>query len=81
MLGAVLVMLGGVAPAAADPGPAAPAVDGAAAGGAVIVVLKDQHADITLKAEGAQRTATTQSDQRSIVSDITPTAAPMSRSW
>ena len=47
MLGAVLVMLGGVAPAVADPSPAAPAVDGAAAGGAVIVVLKDQHADIT----------------------------------
>jgi hypothetical protein len=45
-------------------------VDGAAAGGAVIVVLKDRHADITLKAEGAQRTATTRSDQRSIVSDI-----------
>ena len=63
-------MLGGVVPAAADPGPAAPAVDGAAAGGAVIVVLKDQHTDITLKAQGTQRTATTKSDQRSIVSDI-----------
>jgi hypothetical protein len=70
-LGAALVMLGGVVPAVADPGPgAAPAVDSAAAGGAVIVVLKNQHADITLKAQGAQRTATTRSDQQSIVSDI-----------
>jgi hypothetical protein len=63
-------MLAAAAPAAADPGPTAPAVDGAADGGAVIVVLKDQHPNIALKAQGAQRTATTRSDQRSIVSDI-----------
>jgi hypothetical protein len=70
-LGALAVMLGGPTPAGADPGPAAaPAVDGAAAGGAVIVVLKEQHSDIMLKAQGAQRTATTRSDQQSIVSDI-----------
>jgi hypothetical protein len=70
VLGAGLVLSAGVTPAVADPGAAAPAVDGAATGGPVIVVLKDQHADITLKAQGAQRTATTRSDQKSVVSDI-----------
>ncbi|HEY3749198.1 MAG TPA: protease inhibitor I9 family protein, partial [Pseudonocardiaceae bacterium] len=48
----------------------APAVDDAAAGGPVIVVLKDQHASTKLKAQGLQRTAMTRSDQKSIVSDI-----------
>ncbi|HEX5404147.1 MAG TPA: S8 family serine peptidase [Pseudonocardiaceae bacterium] len=46
----------------------APAVDGAASGGPVIVVLKDQHANMSLR--GAARTAMTRSDQSSIVSDI-----------
>ncbi|GIH18628.1 S8 family serine peptidase [Rugosimonospora africana] len=70
-LGAALVLFGTTAPAGADPGPsAAPALDGADAGGAVIVVLKNQHTDITLKEHGAQRTATTRSEQSSIVSDI-----------
>jgi hypothetical protein len=48
----------------------APAVDGAASGGAVIVVLKDQHADLKLKAQGTQRSATTRTDQQAIVSDM-----------
>jgi hypothetical protein len=48
----------------------APAVDGAASGGAVIVVLKDQHADLKLRAQGAARTTTTRSDQQAIVSEI-----------
>ncbi len=56
----------GSASAAAE----APAVYGADAGGAVIVVLKDQHPALRLKAEGAQRTAATRSDQSSIVADI-----------
>ncbi|WP_329459061.1 S8 family peptidase [Streptomyces sp. NBC_01497] len=50
--------------------PLAPAVDGAGAGGPVIVILADQHANLTLKAQGASRTSATRSDQRSIVSDI-----------
>lgn len=69
-LGISLVLLAGVAPAAADPGPVAPALDGAADGGAVIIVLKNQHPDINLKAQGAQRTTATRSDQRSLVSGI-----------
>ncbi|GAA5187335.1 hypothetical protein GCM10023322_35460 [Rugosimonospora acidiphila] len=69
-LGAALPVLGLVAPAAAQPSPMAPAVNGAASGGAVIVVLKDQHANLPLKTSGAQRTATTRADQQSIVSDI-----------
>ncbi len=46
----------------------APAVNGAASGGAVIVVLKDQHATVPLKT--TQRTTDTRSDQQSIVSDM-----------
>jgi Subtilase family/Peptidase inhibitor I9 len=69
-LGAALVMMGDGSASAATPGSMAPAVDNAAAGGPVIVVLKDQHASMKLKAQGAQRTATTRSDQQSIVSDI-----------
>jgi hypothetical protein len=48
----------------------APAVDGAASGGAVIVVMKNQHANVTLTAPDAARTAVTRSDQDSIVSDM-----------
>jgi hypothetical protein len=71
-LGAMLVVLGdGSATAAPAPAAMAPAVDGAASGGAVIVVLKDQHTNLTLRAQGAQRTTTTRSDQQSIVSDMT----------
>jgi hypothetical protein len=72
-LGALLVLLGaGATPATAATGAGtlAPAVDGAASGGAVIVVLADQHADMKLRAQGAARTTTTRSDQRSIVADI-----------
>jgi subtilase family protein len=66
-VGAALAVLGdGPASAAA----VAPAVDGAASGGAVIVVLADQHAAVPLKAQGALRTTDTRSDQQSIVSDM-----------
>lgn len=52
------------------PVPHAPAMYGADAGGPVIVVLADQHANLKLKAQGAARTSATRSDQRSIVADI-----------
>jgi hypothetical protein len=61
---------GGAFAAPAPPAPLAPALYGADAGGPVIVVLADQHADLKLKAQGAARTSATRSDQRSIVSDI-----------
>ncbi|HEX3784953.1 MAG TPA: S8 family serine peptidase [Pseudonocardiaceae bacterium] len=73
-LAAAVAMLGdGSAPAlAVTTTPAmAPAIDGAASGGAVIVVLKNQHDNLNLKAQGAQRTSVTHADQQSIVSDIT----------
>ncbi|HEX4703579.1 MAG TPA: S8 family serine peptidase [Pseudonocardiaceae bacterium] len=69
-LGVGLVTLGNGSAVAAGPGSMAPAVDGAASGGAVIVVLKDQHGNLALKAQGTQRTMRTRSDQHSIVSDI-----------
>ncbi|WP_051950962.1 S8 family serine peptidase [Actinacidiphila yeochonensis] len=56
--------------ATSAPSSLAPATEGTDAGGAVIVVLADQHADLTLKAHGAARTTATRSDQSSIVSDI-----------
>jgi hypothetical protein len=48
----------------------APAPDGAAAGGKVIIILKDQHTDLKLKAQGAARRTATRADQASIVSSI-----------
>ena len=68
-LGAAFVLLGnGVAPAAAAT-PAAPVVGGADSG-PVIVVLKNQHDDLRLNAQGGLRTRTTRSDQSAIVADI-----------
>ena len=61
---------GGAFAAPPPPAPLAPAMYGADAGGPVIVVLADQHANLKLKAQGAARTSATRSDQRSIVSDI-----------
>jgi hypothetical protein len=55
----------------ASAAPLAPATYGADAGGPVIVVLADQHANLKLKAQGTARTSATRSDQKSIVSDIT----------
>jgi hypothetical protein len=51
----------------------APAPDGAANGGAVIVVLKAQHANLRLRARGAARVAATKSDQRPIIAAIKAT--------
>ncbi|HEY2579328.1 MAG TPA: S8 family serine peptidase [Streptosporangiaceae bacterium] len=61
-------------PAAAAPGgrtTVAPVLGRAASGGAVIVVLTDQHANFSLRTQAAQRTAAARADQRSIVSGIT----------
>jgi hypothetical protein len=60
-------------PAAAVSGsgtPVAPVLGGAGAGGAVIVVLQDQHANLNLRAQAEQRTAAAHADQRPIVSSI-----------
>jgi Subtilase family len=48
----------------------APVLGRAASGGAVIVVLKDRHANLNLRTQAAQRTAAAHADQRSIVSSI-----------
>ncbi|SEG68719.1 Subtilase family protein [Actinacidiphila yanglinensis] len=61
---------GGASAAPVTSAPLAPAVYGADAGGAVIVVLADQHTGLALKAQGTARTSATRSDQRSIVSAI-----------
>jgi hypothetical protein len=62
---------GGAQPAVTQAAvPPAAAVDGAASGGPVIVELKDQHANLKLRAQGTARRSATRSDQASIVSDI-----------
>ena len=60
----------GVGSAGASAAPLAPATSGADAGGPVIVVLANQHANLNLKVQGAARTKATRSDQSSIVSEI-----------
>ena len=72
---AALAVLGGtgLAPAlaqAAGPAPLAAAPDGAAGGGAVIVVLKSQHAGLNLRTQASTLKADALSDQASIVSSI-----------
>jgi len=57
------------APAATSPA-IAPAVGGAAAGGHVIVILKNQFKTLTLRAHGAARTAATRSSQNPVVASI-----------
>lgn len=62
-----------LAGASAAPGggtPAAPVLGRATSGGAVIVVLKDQHTSLNLRTQAARRTAAAHADQRSIVSSI-----------
>ncbi len=59
--------------AAASPGgaaPVAPVAGAAASGGSVIVVLKDQHANLNLRSEAARRAAAAEADQAPIVSSI-----------
>jgi hypothetical protein len=50
--------------------PAATVAGRAASGGAVIVVLRKQHASLNLRTQATQRTAAAHADQRSIVSSI-----------
>jgi hypothetical protein len=57
-------------PVLSTPGPLAPAPDGAAKGGPVIVVLKSQHPGLSLRTEGSTLRADALSDQASIVSSI-----------
>ncbi len=60
--------LPGLASAATGPARLAPALAGAATGGAVIVVLRDQHAGLSLRA--ARRRAQARADQAGIVASI-----------
>jgi hypothetical protein len=60
----------GTAVSDAPPPSTAPAPDGAAAGGNVIIILKNQHDDLKLKAQGAARRAATKADQAPIVASI-----------
>ncbi|HTI21030.1 MAG TPA: S8 family serine peptidase [Kutzneria sp.] len=66
-MSAALALLG---TGAAQAAPLAPAVDGAADGGRVIVVLGNQHSELKLRAQSSQRTTTTRDDQQSVVADI-----------
>jgi hypothetical protein len=65
---------GGVANAASSsrPTPATlvPALGSAAAGGAVIVELRDEHANLNLRTQGAARAAAAFADQKAVVADI-----------
>jgi hypothetical protein len=51
-------------------GPSAPAVDGAANGGAVIVVLKAQHTDMNMRTQAAALRSATAADQAPVVAAI-----------
>ncbi|HEY1620474.1 MAG TPA: S8 family serine peptidase, partial [Streptosporangiaceae bacterium] len=59
-----------VASAAAAPVRLAPALDGAAKGGAVIVVMKDQNAGLSMRAQGTMLRAADRASQASVVSSI-----------
>src|SRR6201996_1544966 len=61
----------GVSGAAGTPASLAPATDGAANGGAVIVVLKAQQAGMNLRTQASQRRAAARSSQAPVTSDIT----------
>ncbi|HEY3713702.1 MAG TPA: S8 family serine peptidase [Jatrophihabitantaceae bacterium] len=54
----------------AAPVPSAPVVGAAQDGGAVIVWLKDQHADLNLRTQSRQRIDAAHEDQNSLVADI-----------
>ena len=51
-------------------GPSAPAVDGAANGGAVIVVLRVQHTDMNMRTQAAALRSATAADQAPVVAAI-----------
>jgi Subtilase family len=56
--------------AATAPASLAPALDGTAAGGSVIVILKDQYATLKLRTRSAARVTATRSAQRPVVASI-----------
>jgi len=56
--------------AAAAPSPTAPALAGAAKGGAVIVVLKNQHPGLNMRIQASQLRADSRADQAAIVASI-----------
>jgi hypothetical protein len=58
------------APAVRTAAKVAPAENGAARGGNVLIVLRNQHPRLTLRARGAARVATTRADQHGIVAAI-----------
>ena len=74
IVGGALTVSGGEASASGGPGPApaseAPAFAGAASGGQVIVVLKNQHADLNLRTQANQRVAAAHADQTPIVASM-----------
>lgn len=69
-LATVAGLLVSLTPAQAAP-PTASVVGAAKDGGAVIVWLKDQHAELNLRAQSQQRTAAAHADQAPLVDDIT----------
>jgi hypothetical protein len=68
--GSAAVLAPTAAAHAAAPAKLAPALDGTAKGGAVIVWLKDQHSNLSLSTQGAARTAAAHADQKPIVADM-----------
>jgi hypothetical protein len=75
-VGGALLVVSGRGEASASTGPVpvpasqAPAFDGAASGGQVIVVLKDQHSGLNLRTQATQRAAAAHADQASIVASM-----------
>jgi hypothetical protein len=67
---ATMVGLGFASPAMAATAPLAPARDGAANGGAVIVVLKAQHPDLNMRTQAAALKSVTEADQAPVVAAI-----------
>src|SRR5580704_18687910 len=65
-----LAISGGTFALAAGSQPTAPAYDGSAAGGKVIVVLKQQQTGMNLRTQAKQRIAAARADQAPIVSAI-----------
>ena len=70
-IGVLALSVVGLSSAAASPPAAsAPVTNAAAHGGRVIVVLKDQFSQLTVKKQGALRVVATRSSQRSVLSDM-----------
>jgi subtilase family protein len=68
-----LALMGGLSlasPAMAAAAPLAPAQDGAASGGAVIVVLKAQHPELNMRTQSAALKSATEADQAPVVAAI-----------